>query len=211
MFPHKVAQAALAEARSRHIPYDFEMNSQDDSKKFCSEVVLDPYSKAGIKLWAKTSHISSAGIISWLSGFGVTHFDTQEPSDLEYDPQVIVVAEWRDIETLYKDHIDNAVTDAMLEGAEKGDKLTYNIFLLPVARVAKLYSWILNRFGKVGPVPEGMSAEGALRNKSYTARHDKIKARTLESAADFKIANGYRPPYWELVKLASQAEGESSE
>ncbi|HBC45621.1 MAG TPA: hypothetical protein DCZ43_01100 [candidate division Zixibacteria bacterium] len=205
LFPHRVAQAALDEARNRHIAYDFAMDSNDNSKKFCSEVVLDPYAKAGVKLWAKTSHISSPGVASWLSGFGVTHFDTQEPSDLEYDPQITVVAEWRDIETLYNDHIDNAVTDAMLEGAEKGDKLNYNIFLLPLARVAKAYSWILNRFGAVGPVPEGMSAKGAMRNKYYTKEHDRIKTRTLELASRFQITNGYRPPYWELLQLAREA------
>jgi hypothetical protein len=208
MLPHNAAKAALGEAKSRHIAYDFEMDSQDNTRKFCSEVVLDPYAKIGVKLWAKKSSISSPGVARWLSYFGVTHFETQEPSDLEYDPKLTVVAEWRDIETLYKDHIDNAVTDAMLEGAEKGDDLTYNIFMLPFARAAKLYSWILNRFDVVGPVPEGMSAEGALRNKSYTTKHDKIKSQTLEFAMGFQATNGYRPPYWELLQLARQAKAQ---
>ncbi len=208
MLPHRVAKAALDEAKSRHIAYDFEMDSQDNSRQFCSEVVLDPYAGAGVQLWAKKSSISSPGVVRWLSYFGVTHFETQEPSDLEYDPKLTVVAEWRDIETLYKDHIDNAVTDAMLEGAERGDDLSYNIFMLPLARIAKLYSWIINRFGAVGPVPEGMSAEGALRNKSYTARHDKIRDKTLELAVDFQSNQGYRPPYWEILQLARQAKAD---
>jgi hypothetical protein len=54
-------------------------------------------------LWMGISHISSPGLRKWLSAFGVTHFETQEPSDLEYDPQLVVVAEWRDPETLRKD------------------------------------------------------------------------------------------------------------
>ncbi len=207
--PHEIALAALNEAGNHHIPYDFEMNSQDNSRKFCSEVVLDPYAKAGIRLWAKTSSISSPGVVRWLSYFGVTHFETQEPSDLEYDPQLTVVAEWRDLETLYQDHIDNAVTDAMLEGAENGDRLTYNRFLLPVARVLKVYSWILNRLGGVGPIPEGMSAEAALRNKWYSEKHGRIKALTISKAADFQVYKGYRPPYWELLNLARQAKSKT--
>ena len=56
---------------------------------------------------------------------GWKHFETQEPSDLEYVPQMRVVAEWRDPATLKQDRIDNAVTDVMLEGAEQGDDLDY--------------------------------------------------------------------------------------
>ncbi len=208
MLPHKVAKAMLDDAKNRHIPYDFAMDSNDDKKMFCSEVVYDPYKKAGITLWSKLTHISSPGVVSWLAAFGVTHFDTQAPSDLEYDPQVKVVAEWRDIETLYKDHVDNAVIDALLEGADKGERLKYNSFLLPVGRVMKLYCWILNRFNKIGPVPEGMNAESALRNKYLSSMHAKIKARVLQLADQFQTTNGYRPPYWELYRLAQQAKKE---
>ena len=45
---------------------------------------------------------------------------TLEPSDLEYDPQLTVVAEWHDPGTLFKDHLDNAVTDVLLEDANSG-------------------------------------------------------------------------------------------
>jgi hypothetical protein len=35
---------------------------------------------------------------------------------------------------------------------------------LPLSRIAKAYSAVLNLLGKAGPVPEGMSATAALRN-----------------------------------------------
>ncbi|MCK7517747.1 MAG: hypothetical protein MZV64_08560 [Ignavibacteriales bacterium] len=54
----------------------------------------------GINLWMGKSTISSKGTAKLLAGFGVKYFETQEPSDLEYDPQLSVVAEWRDLETL---------------------------------------------------------------------------------------------------------------
>ena len=41
-------------------------------------------------------------VVNWLSDFGVEHFITQMPADLEYDPQLSVVAEWRDPETLFR-------------------------------------------------------------------------------------------------------------
>lgn len=205
MLPHKAASAALRRARNEHVPYDFEMDYHDYRKLFCSEVVSSVYAPLGIHLWVGESTISTPGIRSWLAAFGVKHFETQEPSDLEYDPQLTVVAEWRDPATLYKDHVDNAVIDVMLEEAEAGGRLEYAIYMLPVARVMKAYSVILNLFGGVGPIPEGMNAEAALKNDRFSKRHAAIKKRLLKLAADFQATHGYRPPYWELVRLARAA------
>jgi hypothetical protein len=155
-----------------------------------------------VQLWMGLSHISSAGLRSWLGAFGVRHFETQEPSDLEYDPQLRVVAEWRDPATLRKDHFDNAVTEVMLEGAEAGERLTYDWYLHPVARVLKAYSSILNLVGREGPVPEGMPAAAALRNKFYSGRHDAIKRELTKLSGVFEREKGYAPPFWDLVQLA---------
>ena len=121
MLPHKAAKRAVEEVKSRHIPYDFEMNYREPSKWFCSEVASWAYREAGVELWKGTTRMSAPGVVRWLSYFGVTHFETQAPADLEYDPQLAVVAEWRDPETLWQDHVDNAVVEAMLEGADEGD------------------------------------------------------------------------------------------
>ncbi|MEE9555004.1 MAG: YiiX/YebB-like N1pC/P60 family cysteine hydrolase [candidate division Zixibacteria bacterium] len=205
MLPHKAAMIAYERAKSEHIAYDFEMDYNDPTELFCSEVASAPYSRLGIRLWAGISNISSPGVRSWLAAFGVRYFQTQEPSDLEYDPQLAVVAEWRDPETLYKDHLDNAVIDIMLEGAEKGERLKYDWYMLPIGRIAKLYSVILNRFGKAGPIPEGMSAESALINDRFSRTHTKIKKSAAILAKQFEIEKGYRPPYWELVRLTREA------
>ena len=175
MLPHKAAEFALREVKRNHIPYDFEMNTKESEKQFCSEVASSSYKKFGITLWSGLSNISTKGARNWLAAFGVKYFETEEPSDLEYDPKLSVVAEWRDPETLYKDHLDNAVTDVMLEEADSGKALSYDWYLLPIGRATKLYSMILNLFGAVGPVPEGMSAEAALKNVEYSETHEKIK------------------------------------
>jgi hypothetical protein len=210
MLPHKAASYALQRARAEHIPYDFEMDFANPDRLFCSEVVSDAYRRVDIALWMGRSHISAAGVRAWLAAFGVEHFETQEPADLEYDPQLSVVAEWRDPETLYQDQVDNAVVDVMLEGAEEGEELSYTWYMLPIARVVKIYCLVLNRFGIAGPIPEGMSATAALRNTWFSARHVRIKTRLLDLAARFKKQYGHTPPYWELVKLARKAKGETS-
>jgi len=202
MLPHRAASAMLARARAGHIPYDFAMDYTDPAKLFCSEVASAAYRPVGVTLWTGLSTLSAPGLRRWLAAFGVRHFETQEPSDLEYDPQLVVVAEWRDPAQLLRDHVDNAVTDAMLEGAERGDALGYAWFKLPLARVMKGYSWVLERLGKVGPIPEGMSATAALRNSAYTARHRLLGTRVRAEAERIAAEQGYFPPYWVLLDLA---------
>jgi hypothetical protein len=202
MLPHKAAEFSYKRVSEGHIPYDFEMDYKDHAKLFCSEVASEGYERYGVTLWAGISYISSPGLRKWLAAFGVRHFETQEPSDLEYDPQLAVVAEWRDPETLRKDRMDNAVTEVMLEGAEEGDELSYKWYLLPIARLVKAYCIVLNFFGKAGPIPEGMSATAALRTIYYSEQHDAINERLIKKAEQFKKVYGYEPPYWQLVTLA---------
>lgn len=209
--PHRAASAALAEARRRHIAYDFEMDYRDPAKMFCSEVASASYADLGVDLWQGGTSMSSRGVTHWLSALGVRHFETHGPSDLEYDPQLRVVAEWRDPQTLYQDHVDNAVIDVLLEGAERGEELGYSWHLLPVVRLAKAYSWTASLVGRTGPVPEGMSSTVALRVRWLRERHAAVKERTLELAREFSQRQGYTAPYWELVRLARRAKSEVEE
>ena len=209
MLPHKAAAVALAEARSRRIPYDLEMDMHDSTRMYCSEVPSSVYGKVGVHLWMGMSSISSPGIISWLSAMGVRHFESQEPSDLEYDPQVRVVAEWRDPSTLFMDHVDNVVTEAMLRGEQRGESLTYPWYLLPLGRLAKAYSSTLYALGFNGPIPQDMSAAAALRVLSFNAIHTTIKRRVLIRADEFRQKHGYIAPEWDLLEFAKQSTGRS--
>ena len=207
MLPHRAATTMLERARTEHIPYDFTMDYADPSRLFCSEVVSAAYREHGITLWTGLSTISAPGLRNWLSSFGVKQFETQEPSDLEYDPQLSVVAEWRSAASLFDDHLDNAVTDVMLEGAERGEALTFDWYALPVARLLKGYSWLRGTLGGVGSIPEGMSASAALRNRAYNARHARLKAELRSRVEQWHSDNGYLPPYWTLVSLMREATG----
>jgi hypothetical protein len=200
--PHKASLSIFNESQTRHIPYDFKMDFYDSKAMFCSEVGSYAYKQFGIDLWESRSTISSIGIIEWLHNFGVENFVTQMPSDLEYDPTLSVVAEWRDKETLFQDHLDNAVMDALIDTANKGEKLDYNSWMLPVARVIKGYSLFLNIIGKEGIIPEGMNAVTALKNNDFVARFKECKVMTEAKIKTFKEENKYLPPYWQMVKMA---------
>ncbi len=202
MLPHRAASLALARARAGHTPYDFTMDYTDSSKLFCSEVASSAYHDVGINLWMGLSTITRPGIRHWLSQLGVRHFETQEPSDLEYDPQLVVVAEWRDPATLWQDHVDNAVLDAMLEDADSGTGLGYPWYHLPLVRLAKAYSAVRVVLGGHGPIPEGMSPESALRHEAFVERQRALAARVQAAAAALEAKQDYRPSYWALVDLA---------
>ncbi|MDI6804880.1 MAG: hypothetical protein QME58_13755 [Bacteroidota bacterium] len=202
LLPHRAAAAMLNRVKSEHIPYDFSMDYNDTTKIFCSEVASTAYRKFGINLWLGLSHISAPGLRRWLADFGVRHFETQEPSDLEYDPQLCVVAEWRDPETLFKDHIDNAATEAMLEMAERGFVLDYKWYMLPAARILKAYCWTLNLFHKEGQIPEGMSAASALKHEFYAALHAKVVDDVQRQVNIYHRYRRINPPSWELLRMA---------
>jgi hypothetical protein len=169
---------------------------------FCSEVVSRAYAYCGIRLWMGMSHISSPTTTAWLASLGVRNFETQEPSDLEYDPQLEVAGEWISARNLFRAHLDDAVTDTMFEEATAGAPLPYNQWLLPFSRLAKGYSSLLNVFGIIGPVPEGMSATVALRVSCFQKEHELRKERLAGKAAEFQSHNGYVAPFWELLKIA---------
>jgi hypothetical protein len=93
----------------------------------------------------------------------------------------------------------------MLEGAERGDALTFAWYTLPVARLLKGYSWMREQSGGVGSIPEGMSPAAALRNRSYGRRHSALKAEVREATTDWAKEKGYLPPYWAILDLARDA------
>lgn len=208
MLPHEAATRILANAKRRHIPYNFAMDDREHGRMYCSQVLSSMFAEFHIQLWNGMSSISNPGITAWLTALGVRNLEPQEPSDLEYNPQLRVVAEWRDPETLYSDHLDNVVTEAMLNGAERGDKLDYAWYLLPAARLVKAYSGFMNLLGSVGPIPEGMSPTVGLRLVRYRAAHAAIKGRVMAWAARFEERRGYRAPEWELLGFARLAKAE---
>jgi hypothetical protein len=101
--------------------------------------------------------------------------------------------------------VDNAVLDAMLEDADSGTSLDYSWYRLPLARLAKAYSTARVMAGGHGPIPEGMSAQSALRHEAFVERQRALAARVRVAAEALEAKQGYPPSYWTLVQLAGQA------
>jgi hypothetical protein len=204
--PHEAAGAMLARVGEGEVRYDFAMDWKDPEKYFCSEVPYHGYRAVGIDLWAVQSRMSEAGLVRWLASLGVRHFTTLVPSDLEYDPRLGAVAEWRDVSTLRQHRLDNVILDVLLEGAGRGDRLGYTWYHLPAARLVKGWSVAEALMGGVPTIPRGMSASTALRVDALSHRIYPVLRTAIEGkAATFLDEKGYEAPYWVLVEMAREA------
>ena len=205
MLPHRAAESMLARVRAGHIPYDFAMRWDDAAAAFCSEIVHHAYISQGVDLWTYRSAMSAPGLVEWLAAMGVRELTTLVPSDVEHDPQLRAVVEWRDADALMEYRMDNALTDALLEEAEGGARLGYAWYALPGARALKAYSVLQGALGRRPTIPEGMSADAALRvDALVTGVHPPLVTALGERAARHRAEHGREAPYWTLVELARE-------
>jgi hypothetical protein len=203
---HRAASAIFHYARAAHVPYDFSMDWTDASRMFCSEVVHYAYRSAGIDVWAHQAQLTSPGLVRWLGDMGVTQFATLVPSDLEYDPRLAPVAEWRNSEALLLDRLDNVTLDVLLEGAERGDRLGFDPLVFLPGGLVKLWSGFQSALGATPTIPAGMSIETALRARSLNDTvHPRLRTAIGNAAEQFRTQRGYPPPYWTLTDLARRA------
>ncbi len=205
LLPHRAATTMLERVRGGHIPYDFAMAWSDPAAAFCSEIIYHAYSGQGVELWTLRASMSAPGLVRWLADMGVQEFTTLVPSDLEYDPQLRAVVEWRNAPALFDYRLDNAVIDALLEEADRGARLGYAWYTLPAARLLKAYSATRSALGGTPAIPEGMSAATALRVDALVSSVHPVVKEELQARLDaFRATNGFEAPYWTLVELARE-------
>jgi hypothetical protein len=206
MLPHRAATRMLEQLREAPVRYDFAMAWSDDEAMFCSEVIHHAYRAEGVDLWSVRSAMTTPGLVRWLSAMGVREFQTLVPSDLEYDPQLRAVAEWRDAEALMDYRLDNAITDALLEEADRGADLGYAWYALPAARLVKAGAPLRVMAGGAPMIPVGMSADAALRVRTLVSTvNPLVKSELVRREAEYLEQSGYRAPYWDLVELARES------
>ncbi len=207
---HAAAEAMFKRAEKKLIPYDFAMDYENDHKLFCSEVVYHAYRYQGVYLWRLKTVMSQPGLQAWLGDMGVKYFETMAPSDIEYDSQVVAVAEWRDFKVLKADRIDSALMDTLLQEAESGLRLDYPLYKRPVAGLVKLWSGFKSMFGLQPSIPRGMSVTAALKVSTLMEKvFPLLRQRLVAAESAFYKREGYMPPYWSLMQLAGQVLAQS--
>jgi len=202
---HHAAEHMLRRVSRRHVPYDFRMDWKNDKRMFCSEIVYHGYRAAGIEVWNYRATLSLPGLVRWLGDMGVREFSTLIPSDIEYDPAFMPVAEWRNAEALQQDRFDNVTLDVLLEAAERGDRLGFSGFNRIPGSMVKLWSGMESAVGITPTIPAGMTVETVLRVRSLMKYvHPRLRQGIERRAQVFRDRRGYPPPYWTLTQMARQ-------
>ncbi len=90
--------AGLMRARLQNkVPYDYAMNSEDDSALYCTEVAAAGFKLAGqVKVPLQMSRLPAAGRTRMYSDIGIAGQYVFFPQDLEVDPRFEILAEWTD-------------------------------------------------------------------------------------------------------------------
>lgn len=119
-------EASKATAAGENIPYDFGMVPNEPSELFCSEVVQYAYQMAAKELGRDFSlPLFSTGITmrnrEFLNNLGVKVNSTFAPADIEVDPRVELVAEWRDFSRVRLLHHHDAVLLKIYDWMERHD------------------------------------------------------------------------------------------
>ncbi len=202
--PKRAADYVLSKSGGSHL-YDPLLDWGDDERYYGEELLLSAYDRERINLWPVRGRLTSPGLATWLHSLGVRHLDVLVPSDLEYDPALTPVAEWRNIERLRDERFNNAVFDALIDGADMGDRLGYALDEVPLALLVKAWSVIQGYRGLPEEIPDGMGPFDALRFRALTERIHPLLKKDVRGAADWLTKKqGFEPTYRQLVGIAKK-------
>jgi hypothetical protein len=176
LIPHKSAKLAFDEISNNRIRYDYTPGEDENFSN--AELVQYYYEIPGMNFSVEGINIS--------------------PAVFEVSPSLVEVFEVRDQSSLIRGRIKEFSIRALIKMLRENEIEDQNIFLLPVARLIKLYSIILENFDKEGPIPAGMPADEALKLWILNKEYGKIHSEVEKFVRDFKDNNGRFPNYREM-------------
>ncbi len=120
---------AAARQSGRTIPYDYRMDTEDHSEFFCAELVGFAYERTSagrLRLPTYPTSLRALRGHPFLDNMGIRSHTTFAPGDVEVDPQLRLVAEWRNLHHSAETRIKDAILTSLLDWmANRGYQLTY--------------------------------------------------------------------------------------
>ena len=97
------------------IPYDFTMNDSDNNQIFCAEMVQYAFKLAGDnQLPTFRTSFKTFGNHTFLNELTISVEDTFTPGDLEVEPSINLVAEWRNYEATRLSRLQDVIQTKIL-------------------------------------------------------------------------------------------------
>lgn len=187
--------------KDKEIPYDFTMNTDDQSAIFCSEVIHWALKLAG----AKTPVPAYPTLISRLHGkkllndMGLTQPTTFSPSDIEIDPSYEIIREHRGIELTRQVQRQDAVASSVFHWkAELGYDLQNTWFERQLGRIAVT----LRKTGLLTSyMQKHMTREMIADVVRYKAVAEHLEEVVKDSDAAYIKRHGYPMAYLDLLRI----------
>jgi len=108
----------LKESKGEIIPYDFHLDLNSSESYFCTELVKTAFILAGAKPKNLPTYPTSVAIFEghlFLKQMGIRSLVTFAPSDIEVDPHLTLVAEWRNLELTGRTRLQDAILTSVLD------------------------------------------------------------------------------------------------
>jgi hypothetical protein len=137
-----------ATAKGENIPYDFGMIMNEPSEIFCSEIIQHAFNLAAKDLKREfrvplfPTRISMRNR-DFLEAIGVKATTTFAPADIEVDPRLEMIAEWRDFSRIRLLHQHDAILVKVYDWMER---LDYKIHGDLFTWLSKHTAWTLRRW-----------------------------------------------------------------
>ncbi|MCB0504753.1 MAG: hypothetical protein KDC58_04540 [Cyclobacteriaceae bacterium] len=125
-----------------------------------------------------------------------------EPFELEYDPQLMVVGEWYNTQTLYDKRVLTAATSSVILSSPK--MRFVNPILLPIYRIKKGLSMIMNQFGYKGLIAQGVSAQTQMALDALHQEQKKVVEELSEELHKYESEQKHRATYLKMLQSAKE-------
>jgi hypothetical protein len=184
LIPHKAAMLAYDEISNNKIRFDLENKTYSGDRLSNAELIYYYYRNPGM-------HLNITGI-------------DISPVLYEVHPSLVEVFEVRESRVILNERLQELSIQILTDKFRNKEFEDFNIFLLPVARIVKLYSLIIESVTdreKEGPVPQDVSAREALKLWFMEKEYSKIYNSLEEKVNHFKSQNNRNPFYWELLSF----------
>lgn len=170
---HRAAETMFRHVRKsrslfgRHIPYDFSMELDIADRLFCSKLIRFAYAEASDGGFVMPSFPTRFDRASkdFLERIGVTARETFAPGDMELEPGLEAVAEWRDYERTSNLRLQDFVMAKLFEWMEDHgyifEETAWIRFLSTMGRMTAYFPWPLRSLiAAIAPkIPVSMKRE----------------------------------------------------
>jgi hypothetical protein len=168
------------EEKRGFIPYDFNLDLDTPDVHFCTELISYAYnlgSNGRVKLPAYPTSMAAFTGHPFLQQMGISPNDTFAPSDIEIDPELTLVAEWRNIPLTGKTRQQDAILTSILDWMVNHD---YQLSFHALNRLGTGIAWRLMK-------PAGLFVERLPTNMDRSFLGTVLLLRTITNALEKEI------------------------